>query len=124
MTNFRKYTLTTGREVFAGRDAENNDLLVKSAARNETLLHTEAPGSPFVKCGEKPLKKEVKETAVFCAKYSQDWRDHKKDIVVNVFLKADMKKGIFMKKGTWNVKKQEKVTVKKVDILRFEKEKQ
>ena len=122
MVKFRKYTLSTGRIVHGGRDAENNDELVVYAKCGETLLHTVAAGSRFVIIGEKPMKKEISEAAVFCAKHSQDWRDNKRDIMVNVFLRADMKKGIFRRKvGTWNVKKSEKIKVKKADILSFER---
>ncbi|MCR4284570.1 MAG: NFACT RNA binding domain-containing protein [archaeon] len=122
MTNYRKYTLSTGKIIFGGRDAENNDELVKSAKRNETLLHTEAPGSPFVNAGESPTKKEIQEAAIFCARHSQDWRDNKRDINVNIFLRADMKKGLLMKKGTWSVKKQSKLKVKKADIQKLTNE--
>jgi predicted ribosome quality control (RQC) complex YloA/Tae2 family protein len=85
------------------------------------MLHTDAPGSPFVNVGEKPTKKDLKEAAVFCAKYSQDWRDSKKDVVVNKFLRGGMDKSPKMKAGSWSVKKQEKVRVKAVDVLKFEK---
>lgn len=122
MANFRKYTLRTNREILGGRDAENNDLLVKSAKRNDVILHTEAPGSPFVNLGEKPTKEEIKEAAVFCAKYSQDWRDRKSDVVVNKFIRSDMKKGILMKAGTWSVKKFEKLKIKRSEILKLEEE--
>jgi len=40
-------------------------------------------------------------------------------VIVNIFLRSDMKKGLFAKAGSWNVKKQEKIIVKKVDIERF-----
>jgi len=119
--NHRKYTLSTGLEIEAGKNAEDNDILVKQAKRNETLLHTEAPGSPFVNCGENPTKKEVEEAAIFCAKHSQIWRDKKADVIVNKFLKANTKKGFLTKIGTWKVKKQEKIKVKKIDIEKFEK---
>ena len=119
MANSRKYVLTSGREIFGGKNAENNDELVKSASRSDVLLHTAEPGSPFVNVGEKPTKAEVKEAAIFCARYSQDWRDNKRDVFVNKFIRNDMKKGIFMKRGTWKVKKSERIRVKKGDILEF-----
>jgi predicted ribosome quality control (RQC) complex YloA/Tae2 family protein len=119
--NFREYVTGSGLRVLGGKDAESNDELVNRAGRNDVMLHTSASGSPFVNVGEKPSKKDLKEAAIFCAKYSQDWRSGKKDVVVNRFLRGDMKKGIFMKAGSWKVKKQEKVVVKAVDILKFEK---
>ncbi|MFH0711788.1 MAG: NFACT RNA binding domain-containing protein [archaeon] len=116
---FREFVLSTGRKIFGGRSAESNDELVGLAGMNDVMLHTSAPGSPFVNVGERPTKKEIKEAAVFCAKYSQDWRDGKKDVVVNKFLRRDMRKGLFAKAGSWNVKKQEKMVVKAVDVLGF-----
>lgn len=122
MVKFRKYTVFSGLEIFGGRDSENNDELVWEAGSKDTLLHTEMPGSPFVNLGESPSKSDIKEAAIFCAKYSQDWRDSKRDIVVNKFLRSDMNKPKKMKSGSWNVLKQEKLKVKKADILKFEEE--
>ena len=110
----------SGLRILGGKSSENNDELINRAGMNDVMLHTSAPGSPFVNAGEKPSKKDLKEAAVFCAKYSQDWRDGKRDVVVNKFLRRDMKKGIFAKAGSWSVKKQEKILVKKVEILGFE----
>jgi predicted ribosome quality control (RQC) complex YloA/Tae2 family protein len=120
MVNFREFITSSGLKIFGGRDAENNDDLVWSAKPNDVLLHTSAPGSPFVNVGDSAAKKDIKEAAVFCAKYSQDWRDSKRDVVVNIFLKKDTSKGRKMKAGSWSVRKQERVKVKKSDILKFE----
>jgi predicted ribosome quality control (RQC) complex YloA/Tae2 family protein len=119
MVKFREYVLGSGRVVFGGRDAENNDELVEVAQPNDMLLHTEKPGSPFVNVGEEPIVSDIKEAAVFCARYSQDWRDNHEDVVVNLFKRGDMKKDSKMKAGTWGVKKQEKVKVKKADIVKL-----
>ena len=100
--------------------AESNDDLVEGAGVKDVMLHTSAPGSPFVNVGVEPSKKDLKEAAVFCAKYSADWRDGKKDVVVNVFLKGDMNRSARMKAGSWSVGKSEKMRVKAVDILKFE----
>ena len=121
MVNFREFGVGSGKTVFGGRDAENNDKLVLEAGPNDVMLHTSAPGSPFVNIGDSASKVDLKEAAVFCAKYSQDWRDGKRDVVVNKFLRRDMDKSPKMKAGTWSVKKQEKIKVKKSDIFAFEK---
>ena len=121
MVNFREFVVGSGKTVFGGRDAENNDKLVLEAGPNDVMLHTSAPGSPFVNIGDSASKVDLKEAAVFCAKYSQDWRDGKRDVVVNKFLRSDMDKSPKMKAGTWSVKKQEKIKVKKSDIFAFEK---
>ena len=122
MVNFREYITTSGLCVFGGKNAENNDELVFAAGTKDVLLHTSKPGSPFVNVGESPTKKDIGEAAVFCAKYSQDWRDGKKDIVVNMFKRRDRNKSVRMKIGSWEVKKQRDIKVKTVDILKLEKE--
>ena len=120
MENFRKFVSSSGLEIFGGKSAENNDALVFSASPGDVLLHTSEPGSPFVNVGSSPSKNDLYEAVVFCAKYSQDWRKGKRDIIVNKFMRSDMNKSPKMKAGSWNVSKQEKVKVKKADILKFE----
>ena len=122
MVNFREYITGSELRVLGGKNAESNDELVNRAGSKDVMLHTDAPGSPFVNVGENPSKKDLKEAAVFCAKYSQEWRNTKMDVVVNKFLRSDMNKENIMKAGTWGVRKQEKIKVKAVDILKFEKE--
>ncbi len=121
MVNFRKFVTSSGLEVFGGRDSENNDKLVFGASPADVLIHTVAPGSPFVNVGSEASKGDIKEACVFCAKYSQDWRDSKRDVSVNVFRRCDMVKDRKMKSGTWGVKKEERMKVRKSDILALEK---
>ncbi|MBU3924142.1 MAG: DUF814 domain-containing protein [Nanoarchaeota archaeon] len=122
MVKFREFILESGRKIFGGRDAESNDELVYLAGAGDVLLHTAEPGSPFVNVGVGASKSEISEAAVFCARYSQDWRDSKRDVIVNKFLRGDMNKEKRMKAGMWGVKKQERIRVKAVDILAFERE--
>jgi predicted ribosome quality control (RQC) complex YloA/Tae2 family protein len=120
--NFRQYKTSSGKIVLAGKSAENNEELISQVEPTETVLHTQMPGSPFVNIKGKATKKDIKESAVFCAKYSQDWRDNKRDITVHVFRGADIYKDKKMKTGTFGVKKFDIIKVKKEDILKFEKE--
>lgn len=122
---FRNFVLSSGKEILLGKSAENNDVLVEEAKRGDLLLHTSAPGSPFVNLGDSgDVKKEdLKEAAVYCAKFSQDWRDNRKDVLVHSFLKADTSKEKGAKAGSWKVNKiKDKIKVKKADILKLEKE--
>jgi len=112
---------SSGIEVFGGRDSANNDELVFAAESNDILIHTVKPGSPFVNVGFGVSKIDIKEAAVFCAKFSQAWRDSKKDVLVNIFRRCDMKKDRKMKEGSWEVLKSERLRVKKEDILALEK---
>lgn len=122
MVNFREFVTSSGLHIFGGRDASNNDELVWQSNPKDILLHTLAPGSPFTNLGENPTKPEIKEAAIFTAKYSQDWRDNKHDVIVNQFQRSDMNKEKKAKAGSWSVKHQETIKVKKADILKLEKE--
>lgn len=119
MSKFREFELSSETRIFLGKDAKSNDELVKQFKGKENIiLHTAEPGSGFCVIEKtKPLQKEIKEAAVFCARYSQDWRDNKRDIEVDVFTGKDVSKSIFMKVGTWKVRnKKKRIKVKKEDI--------
>lgn len=122
MVKFRKCLFASGTSVIMGKDAESNDELVRVAKDNETLIHTVAPGSPFVNVGVDPSNENLKLSSGACVMYSQDWRDNNTDTHVNIFKKKDMSKSSKMKPGTWKVKKQEKKRVKKSDVLKSKKE--
>lgn len=114
--NFRKMTTSSGKLVLAGRDAKNNEKLIEQARKDEIILHTAAPGSPFVNIKGKANQKDIKEAAIFCAKYSQDWRNNKKDVVIHQFKGKDIYKNKLMKLGTFGVRKKKLIKVKKSEI--------
>jgi len=118
---FREYTTKAGTTVLAGRNAENNEALVSQVKPSEDVFHTAAPGSPFVNIKGKPKRGDIKEAAIFCAAYSQTWRDTKKDITVHRFKGKDVYKSKGMKTGTFGVKKKTVIKVKKMDIIKFKK---
>jgi predicted ribosome quality control (RQC) complex YloA/Tae2 family protein len=119
--NYRKLVLTSGISVLAGKNAEMNEEIIKQSEKNEYVLHTKAPGSPFCNIKEdmkKVSEEDLYETAVFCAKYSQAWKKAKvkKDIEVHVFIGKDIFKKENMKTGTFGVKKTKNIVVKKQDL--------
>jgi len=117
---FREFETSSGKKVLAGKNATNNEELVAQVEKDEIVLHTAKPGSPFVNIKEKANKKDIKESAVFCAKYSQDWRDNKSDVIVHEFKGKDIHKEKGMKTGTFGVKKPKIIKVKKEDIEKWE----
>lgn len=120
---FRKFLTSSDVEVLAGKDEDSNDALVFQARSEEMLLHTKAAGSPFCNIkSNKPSQKDIEETAIFCAKYSKDWKQNKKDIIIHIFYARDTKKEKGMKIGCFAVSKFKEIKVKKQDILDFEKE--
>lgn len=117
---FREFTSKRGTKIITGRSAENNEELVAQVAPEELVFHTVAPGSPFVNLKGKPKFGDVKFAAIITAKYSQDWRDNKRDILVHQFRGKDINKKKNMKTGTFGVKNSKTIKVKKKWIEKFE----
>jgi len=120
----REFILSNKTKIFLGKNSENNDELVNSfKGKENTILHTIAPGSPFCIIEKlDPTKEEIYEAGIFCASKSQDWRDNKRDIKLHIFTGRDVKKTVFMKKGSWRLKNTPKeIVIKKKDILNLER---
>ena len=118
---FRQMLTASGKLLLAGKDAEQNEELIKQISKDEYVLHTASPGSPFVNIkasSDSVDKNDLKEAAIFCAKYSQAWKKPKvkKDVEVHVFLGKDVFKQDYMKLGTFGVKEVKKIIAKKSDI--------
>ncbi len=118
---FRELITKSGTRVLAGRDEKSNEKLVAQIEKNEEVFHTASPGSPFVNIKGKPKKSDIKEAAVFCAKYSREWKKNKSDVIVHQFKGKDVYKKKGMKPGTFGVKKVKIIKVKKRDIQDNEK---
>ncbi len=116
---FREITTLSGAKVFLGKDENNNDdLMKKFRGKDNTIIHTVTPGSPFCVIKEiDPNKEDIYASGATCVSYSQDWRDNKKDTKVNVFTGKDISKGKSMKPGTWKVNKPKTINIKKEDII-------
>ncbi len=120
--NFRKLETSSGKLMLAGKNAASNEELVEQVGKEELVLHTAAPGSPFVniklKNKEEISKQDIKEAAIFCVKYSQAWKKPKikKNIEVHVFLGKDIYKTKDMSLGTFGVKKHKSVILKKGEL--------
>jgi predicted ribosome quality control (RQC) complex YloA/Tae2 family protein len=119
MTKFRELISKKGTLILAGKSAENNEELATQIKPDEEVFHTAASGSPFVNIKGKPKPGDIKEAAIFCAKYSQDYRDNKSDVIVHVFKGKDIYKIKDMKKGTFGVKKLKVMKIKKRQIEDF-----
>jgi predicted ribosome quality control (RQC) complex YloA/Tae2 family protein len=119
MAIFREYKSKQGTTFLAGKSSETNELLISQVEKDEDVLHTVRPGSPFVNIKGKTKKGDLKEAALFCAVYSQDWKKNKKDVAVHVFKGKDIFKEKPMKEGTFGVKKFKEIKVKKSEIEKF-----
>jgi predicted ribosome quality control (RQC) complex YloA/Tae2 family protein len=117
---FRKFLTSNGTVIMAGKSAEQNEIIVGDF-QNKTniIMHTAKPGSPFCVITEKPKIGDEKETALLCAKKSQDWRDNKSDVLVHIFTGKDVYKKKEMPLGTFGVKKFKVVKLSKNEIEKF-----
>ena len=114
--NFREFETSSGAKIILGKNAEQNDELMKKfKGKKNTILHTVAPGSPFCVIKEPLISsaEDIATSGAFCAKYSQDWRDHKKNVKISIFTGKDVYKDKDMETGTWGVKKAKTKTIKK-----------
>lgn len=120
---FREIFLGEEKRILLGKDRHSNDELMKKfKGKSNIILHTEFPGSPFgVLDFKKPTKKEIYLGGAAVARYSQKWRDNKKDVKVNVFTGKQISKKRNMKTGTWHVSKFKTIKIKKKRIKKFEK---
>ena len=113
---FREFKTSSGKLVLSGKDRESNELLIKQAEKDNILLHTKEKGSPFAEIKGETNRKDIKEAAIFIAKFSQDWKKNKKDVKVHYFLGKDVYKTPGLKTGTFLVKKYREITIKKKEI--------
>ena len=118
---FRFFITKSSKLIYLGRNSKNNEELVNQAKDQEFLLHTKLPGSPFVNIKGIANDEDIRYAAVICARYSHDWRDNKKDVLVNVFKKKDVYKNESMSAGTFGIKKFKTIKIKKKEIQDFEK---
>ena len=120
-TKFREFELESENKIFLGKDEKSNDELMKKYKGKENIImHTSSPGSPFgVIENLNPSKEEIYLSGSIVASYSQDWRDNKKDVIVHVFKGKDVYKDKKMKLGTFGVRKHDKIKIKKEKIAKL-----
>ena len=120
---FREVVLESGTRLLLGKNAENNDELMKKfVGERNIIMHTVKPGSPFCVIDDlNPSKGDINLSGSVCVGYSQAWRDNKKDTKINIFTGKDVNKKRGMKVGTWKVKKSKTKTIKKGDIIKIKK---
>ena len=115
-TNFRKLISENGTLILAGKNDESNEQLISQVEDNEEVFHTKEAGSPFVNIKGKAKKSDVKIAAIFCAKFSRDWKRNKKDVAIHQFKGKDIYKEKEMKVGTFGIRKFKTIKIKKEDI--------
>jgi len=122
--NYRWFFTSNKILVVGGKSDEQNELVLKHFLRPEyTIMHTSAPGSPFMIIQSKnPTKKDLEETAIFTGCFSKQWKTGKKKIDIDVFKGEQIYKLKTMKLGTFGVKgEKETMNIKPELILIIQK---
>ncbi|MDP1729267.1 MAG: NFACT RNA binding domain-containing protein [archaeon] len=123
-TDYEKYRwffTSSEKIVIGGKNAEQNEQIMESVEKDDVILHTSAPGSPFCII-KNPNKKDIEEVAIFTACFSHEWKKHKNKSEVHIFRGEQVTKNKGMKTGTFGV--MGSVETKKVElklILDFQK---
>jgi hypothetical protein len=120
--NFRWFFTSNNILVVGGKSDEQNETVLSEFIKpSYVVMHTTLPGSPFMVIQtDKPTSKDIEETAIFCACFSQSWKTGKKKIEVDIFKGEQIYKIKSMKTGTFGVKgnkKTIKVTPELVLVL-------
>jgi predicted ribosome quality control (RQC) complex YloA/Tae2 family protein len=119
-TKFRERISGSGNTILSGKDSKSNEKLITQVEPEEDVFHTQEKGSPFVNLKGKPARGDIKEAAIFCAIYSQDWKKNCGDVIVHRFKGKNVFKDKKMKVGTFGVKNFKRIKVKKEWIEGFE----
>jgi hypothetical protein len=104
--SFRWFFTSNNVLVIGGKSDEQNEIALREfLKKNYVVMHTSEPGSSFMIIqSDKPDKKDLEETAIFCACFSKQWKSGNKKIKVDVFKGEQIYKTPKMKTGTFGLK--------------------
>ena len=117
--NFRWFFTSNNILVIGGKSDEQNELALREFTKpNYIVMHTSSPGSPFmIILSDNPNKRDLEETAIFCACFSQQWKLGKNMIDIDYFKANQIYKLKTMKKGTFGIKGQKKTMKVKPELV-------
>ncbi|MFA5020066.1 MAG: NFACT RNA binding domain-containing protein [Candidatus Pacearchaeota archaeon] len=116
---FRWFFTSSKKLVIGGKNAEQNEEIIRQIEKDEEVFHSAKPGSPFVNIKGKANDTDIKQAATFCALKSHDWRDNQGDVEIHRFNGRDIFKTKGMKMGTFGVRNHKSIVIKKQDILKL-----
>ena len=106
---YRWFYTHSGKFVYGGKSAEQNDEVVRKLIKdkkNYIMMHTKIPGSPFAVILE-PMGhvtiEDMEQTAIWTACFSRAWRSNLNKTVVDIFLTEQLEKKSGMNMGTFGV---------------------
>ena len=99
---YRWFFTSSGKLVIGGKSAEQNEEIMSQVEKDDVIMHTSMPGSPF--CIIKtPNKKDIEEVAIFTACFSHEWKKMKLKSEIHIFKGEQVIKNKSMKKGTFGI---------------------
>lgn len=122
--SYRWFFTSEGKLVIGGKSDEQNEEIIKNFLKPDyIIMHTSLPGSPFMIIQEdNPSKKDIKETAIFTAAFSKQWKNGNKNIEIDIFKGNQIYKIKTMKIGTFGIKgDKETIKVKPELVLIIQK---
>ncbi len=123
-TSFRTFITNSGKTIYLGKDAKNNEELIKIVKPTDYVFHTLNPGSPFVKLSSDSSEEDRKIARILCAMYSHSRKDKPKEILVDSFRGEDIYKDKTMKLGTFGIKTFRVFKIKRKEIEEFKRTKE
>jgi len=100
--SYRWFVTSSGKIVIGGKNAEQNEQVMRNIKKEDVIMHTSTPGSPFCII-KKPNKKDLEEVAIFTACFSHEWKKGKKNSYVHMFKGEQVIKKRAMKTGTFGI---------------------
>ena len=116
--NYRWFFTSNNVLVIGGKSDEQNELVIDNFAKpNYIVMHTSIPGSSFMIIqSDNPNKKDLNETAIFTACFSQQWKKNSRIIDIDIFKAEQIYKLKSMKLGTFGVKGTKKTVKVKPEL--------
>lgn len=117
--NYRWFFTSNNILVVGGKSDEQNEIVLTDFLKpNYIVMHTSLPGSPFMVIqSNNPSKKDLEETAIFTACFSQQWKLGRKKIEIDIFKGEQIYKIPSMKKGTFGVRGKKKTIKVKAELV-------
>lgn len=104
--SYKWFFTSEGKLVVGGKSDEQNEEVIRNFLKPDYIvMHTSLPGSPFMIIqDDNPSKNDLKETAIFTAAFSKQWKNGTKNVDIDIFKGSEVYKTKGMKTGTFGVK--------------------
>ncbi len=99
---YRWFFTSSKKLVMGGKSSEQNEEIMTHVFKDDVVMHTASPGSPFCVI-RNPNAKDIEECAIFTACFSHEWKKLKERTEVHIFKGEQIVKEKEMKQGTFGI---------------------